>query len=424
MSEKKKPRILLYFGPPVAVASFLAAFWASGMAFAPDPGPAHDLELPPGVTPTTEEAAELARAGVDAPEATRGPAASRARANRSRTPVPEVKIEPGKAYPAILVEESEHEFGKVIEGDEVAHTFVVSNSGDAPLEITKVRTSCGCTVADYTETPIDPGTTGTIDVVFKTKAKRGKQNKRVYVHSNDPRSPRLDLYLKGTVEPVFFVEPRDRIDLRRIEADDTIEPHELIVKWRKDFEVEVTEIVSSSDAITVEREPYEDEAHRGVALTVEFGKPSELLARDGGSRINQSIQVHTNHERFRRQHIFINGTVLREVMATPRALAFGQTTPERDVKRTIRVTTSKSFELEPPAVRCPVEYVTVEVVEKQPGRVYDVVATLLADKAPKGEYLREYVEIRTNSEDVPEMRILMTGRVGPPRNAPGRNPSR
>ena len=41
---------------------------------------------------------------------------------------------------------AEHEFGSLQAGDRVEHRFKVTNSGSSELQITNVKTNCGCTV--------------------------------------------------------------------------------------------------------------------------------------------------------------------------------------------------------------------------------------------------------------------------------------
>ncbi|MEZ4484127.1 MAG: DUF1573 domain-containing protein [Syntrophotaleaceae bacterium] len=51
------------------------------------------------------------------------------------------------AAPHLLAESPLHHFGKIAEGSTIEHTFRFQNSGDQPLVISKVRSSCGCTAA-------------------------------------------------------------------------------------------------------------------------------------------------------------------------------------------------------------------------------------------------------------------------------------
>lgn len=98
----------------------------------------------------------------------------------------------------ILFREYDHDFGKLSEGEKVASVFTFENKGKGPLVILSVTTSCGCTVPKYDTKPIDPGKTGTLEVVFDSSGKIGKQTKTITVKSNASK-PIVLLRISGEV---------------------------------------------------------------------------------------------------------------------------------------------------------------------------------------------------------------------------------
>jgi len=90
----------------------------------------------------------------------------------------------GKNLPEITFKYKNYDFGVLIEGEKVSHVFKFKNTGNADLVITKVSTTCGCTVADYPKDPIPPGGEGKIEVVFNSMGKRGYQHKTIRVLAN------------------------------------------------------------------------------------------------------------------------------------------------------------------------------------------------------------------------------------------------
>ena len=81
-------------------------------------------------------------------------------------------------------ENNKYEFGKIIQGEKVSHSFLFTNDGDAPLIISSVSASCGCTVPSWPKDPIPPGQQGQINVVFNSEGKSGVQAKDITVISN------------------------------------------------------------------------------------------------------------------------------------------------------------------------------------------------------------------------------------------------
>lgn len=93
------------------------------------------------------------------------------------------KGDPGN-LPVIKFEENDHDFGKIYEGESVSYDFKFTNSGKSELIIAEVSSSCGCTVPSYPKTPIRPGESGVIKVMFNSKGKLGYQSKSVLVAAN------------------------------------------------------------------------------------------------------------------------------------------------------------------------------------------------------------------------------------------------
>ena len=86
--------------------------------------------------------------------------------------------------PAITFEEASFDFGDIHQGDQVEHVFNFENSGNQPLIITNVQTTCGCTATDWPREPILPGDAQSLKVKFNSAGKYGRQNKVITIVSN------------------------------------------------------------------------------------------------------------------------------------------------------------------------------------------------------------------------------------------------
>lgn len=95
-------------------------------------------------------------------------------------------------------EETIYTFGTVEAGEIVTHTFEFTNTGKVPLLINDVRSTCGCTVPEWSEDLIYPGDSGAIEVRFNTTNMRNQQKKPVTITANTyPATTKL--YLSGMV---------------------------------------------------------------------------------------------------------------------------------------------------------------------------------------------------------------------------------
>lgn len=92
-----------------------------------------------------------------------------------------------------------HDFGPIAEGEKVSTVFYFKNTGTADLLVKKIRTSCGCTAVLLSSDTIKPGDTGELKVSFDSSGFKGKTEKSIYFHSNDPDNPVVQLIIKSVV---------------------------------------------------------------------------------------------------------------------------------------------------------------------------------------------------------------------------------
>jgi len=93
-------------------------------------------------------------------------------------------VSEAKKFADFSFEETEFDFGTISQGDVVKHSFKFQNTGEAPLVISDIKTTCGCTTPQYTKDPVAPGESGEILVQFNSSGKSGVVNKRVTIYAN------------------------------------------------------------------------------------------------------------------------------------------------------------------------------------------------------------------------------------------------
>jgi len=93
--------------------------------------------------------------------------------------------------------EEKHDFGKIPQGTPVTTEFVFTNIGKEPLILTNVQPTCGCTIADYTKTPVKSGDKGSIKITYNA-AVAAPFTKTIVVTSN-AKTPTKNLIIVGEV---------------------------------------------------------------------------------------------------------------------------------------------------------------------------------------------------------------------------------
>jgi hypothetical protein len=90
------------------------------------------------------------------------------------------------------------DYGDINKGSNGVRTFTFENTGDAPLDIQGVRSSCGCTIPKKPEAPIEPGKKGEITVRYDTN-RVGIFRKTITVNTNVSNAAIIALKIKGNV---------------------------------------------------------------------------------------------------------------------------------------------------------------------------------------------------------------------------------
>lgn len=106
--------------------------------------------------------------------------------------------ESGK-FPVIAFEESQFDFGTIDQNTAVEHVFKFKNTGEAPLMIVNAKSSCGCTVPEWTKEAIAPGAEGQLLVKFNGSG-QNQVSKTVTITTNTKEGTET-LTIKAFVNP-------------------------------------------------------------------------------------------------------------------------------------------------------------------------------------------------------------------------------
>ena len=96
----------------------------------------------------------------------------------------------------IFIKETTYDFGNILQGRPVYHSFEVVNKGKEPLEIQNVQTSCGCTTPEWSREPIPAGGSTLIKVGYNAAAE-GAFTKLITVIYNNNQTKNITI--SGTV---------------------------------------------------------------------------------------------------------------------------------------------------------------------------------------------------------------------------------
>ena len=89
------------------------------------------------------------------------------------------------------------DYGTIEKGSNGLRVFKFKNTGNAPLVVSSVKSSCGCTVPKKPEAPILPGESGEIEVKYDTK--RVNPIRKTITVTSNAETPTVALKIKGNV---------------------------------------------------------------------------------------------------------------------------------------------------------------------------------------------------------------------------------
>ena len=97
----------------------------------------------------------------------------------------------------IEFKETTIDYGTIEKGADGVRVFEFTNTGNAPLIISKINSSCGCTIPKKPDGPIMPGETNKIEVKYDTK--RVMPIRKTITVLSNAATPTVALKIKGNV---------------------------------------------------------------------------------------------------------------------------------------------------------------------------------------------------------------------------------
>jgi len=197
------------------------------------------------------------------------------------------------ASPEIQTESTDVNWGKIYSGEKKEHTFILRNKGDAPLLITGIHSSCGCTAAIISNKKILPDKQAILQIRFNSKSFRGNIVKRVLVTSNDPEQPQKQFIMQANVVQELAVTPQHLI-LEMFPASKEV-IRNLSLTNHSDLPIQIKSIRSTSHYIVPEKVPTILEPGETTTITLTI-HPQQSQVVVLNSYILVDAQGHTRNQ--------------------------------------------------------------------------------------------------------------------------------
>lgn len=317
-------------------------------------------------------------------------------------PCPSVRCEeaPQLQPPKIVFEETEHDFGEILQGSNVTHTFTFKNDGEGTLEIGKLKTSCGCTAALASRDKLESGDKGEVKVTFTSGKFKGNITKTVTVPSNDPKNPEVALHIKAVVKVDIDITPNSLNfgDMRRVSSATKV----LTLTKLDGTKIKIVKIESKSENITasIENET-EERASYNINITFSAGQLPRVFA--------EKLKIYTDSAIQPVLEVFVRARVTGDVVVTPQSIFLGSIIQGETKSSAIIISNGTSEPLKINSIEAKPEYISTSQETLKDGEEYRVTVTL-SKEAPIGTVKGNLI-IHTNSPSEPDVTIPVTAIV-------------
>ncbi|MBI3417237.1 MAG: DUF1573 domain-containing protein [Verrucomicrobia bacterium] len=274
-----------------------------------------------------------------------------------------------------------YDFGKISQVATVSGVFKFKNVGDGILKLEPPRTSRGCTVSELKPDTLQPGETGELPFTVNLGSNRATVEKHIAVRSNDPQTPVVFLTAKVHYTPLFDLNP---ITLVANLPLGTKETTEFATYTRTDGKLlRIARLEASKPWITATVEPSAQADEATVRIRV-------AIRRDGPPRrFNEYVRIYTaGQTNTPASNIYVYGQIMGEVSLSAEALYWSVTdaaeTPiegmEALIPRRVTIRSDNGQMLELKNLQSTIKGIKVELVPKEDGKLFELVARL--DEVP------------------------------------------
>jgi hypothetical protein len=313
--------------------------------------------------------------------------------------LPTAPLAPSQSTPRAIAVNPVYDFGTVLSGHAVKHTYKIRNEGQGTLIIGGTTTSCGCTAARPTKEHLAPGQESDIDVSFDTRGEKGSVERTITVFTNDPREQQLKLTLKGEVKLQVTAKPQE-VSFGIVKHGSQLERTVVINDLMNDKEFKVGPVTNSNRNIEVSEQP-DSRKKNSAVLSVKLLKSMPV------GTFADTIKVNTSRGPL---DVLVFGTVSGDLSVNPPQVSFGIVPHHATALRFVKLTNSGPRAVKVVAVTSSNQSVAAAVEPVTPGKEYKITLKLRGN-TPDGQ-LRGNLAVQTDDPQQRTINVPFFGIVG------------
>ncbi len=312
-----------------------------------------------------------------------------------------------KGIPKIQFESTFFDFGHLVAIETTSGVFKFKNVGDGILQVAPPEPSCGCTDARVKPARVGPGESGEISYKIKLDHAMDTTQKHIAVHSNDPKTPDVQLTMQLSYMPLYEFSSSE-LQVTLSAGKDATEGN-FIVTRVDDKPLGIDRLTASQDWISTAFDssfaPKDPAARVNVTVHRPPGPPAPIDA---------VVQLWTsNQPAYPVRTIHVTGDVQGEVTATPPKIywpipSLGSAIkdyPPQILTKTVELKSMLGNAVEIKSATSSIKGMSIKIVPKEAGKTFDMVMKF--DELPR-VFTNGIVTVETSLASIPQLEVPLT----------------
>ena len=311
-----------------------------------------------------------------------------------------------QAWVSKMISETEHDFGTVARGADTVYKFPIKNIYKQDIQLTSVRSSCGCTSPTIENKVVKTGENGYIVASFNTRTFTGPHSATLtFTAEWDDNGVRRrgegQVRVHGNIRSDVVFAP-GAVKFEAVDQGSKSE-QQVRVTYAGRSDWKITDVRGASEDIEVElTETQRMQGRVAYDLLVRMKESAPA------GYFNEQLVLVTNDGQNPRIPLHVQGRVVPEISVAPESLVFGDVTPGKQVPKKIIVRGKKPFKIV--AVNSDADCFQFKTDGKTSDR--HVVEVLFAPKQDSGK-VKETIHIATDLGDTYEATLTAYATIVP-----------
>jgi hypothetical protein len=304
-----------------------------------------------------------------------------------------------KGTPKIQFETNFFDFGKITAVRSISGIFKFKNVGDAVLKVDAPLPGCECTESKVKPDTLAPGQTGEIIYTIKLDHTSHNVQKYIRVHSNDPKTPSIELTMQYDYTPVYEVSPITLWMTLPAGKDESHKSFTLVRTDKKPMGVE--RLTTSQKWMSAEFDSSFKSEETVAKVNVTVHRPSAIP-----SQINGLVEIWGSQDKEKpMQSVNVVVDVQGELAAIPPQLYWVISDLGKNLTQQIELRSVLGHPIEVKSATSNIKGLSIDVVPKETGKRFDL--NLKFAEIPK-KFSNGKVIVETSLASLPRLEIPVT----------------